>query len=469
MAKRLREEEIVCLTQGNYNSSPLGAAVPIIRPVPKLKYRCSLLKNAGAVVSLYWSFVIFVVYRHVLNVISHSDKREFLLFGTLIFPFIGVLTDVYVSKCKLIRFGIFLMWISSLFLPVFYMPSVVERKYSYYLRIVLFSILSLGFFCCAINIIHFGIEQFEDSPSLEITSYIKWLVWTFFASETVVEVAAVSICYKYIWISVFYLPCLLTIALCINYLFGYLLVIVQPTDNPLKLIFGVLKYAAMNRYPKLRSSYIYWNNRCCSRVDLAKSIFGGPYTTQQVQDVKSFFQISLLMLLAGIFLATVNVSDWLIIQKYEESSCIKGIWASYLIKSLFLKGGYILITLCIPMCECFILPVTRSCWPYFSLFYRMTIGGVCCLMYLALLLIFSITKTLDLDTDDMLHWFLCLSALRCIGVYIITVTGIEFVCVDFGSKDSFFWQTVCRRIVSKHAFGCFYCWDILYFSLFLQG
>ena len=434
MAKILNEEEITCLTQGNYNSKPSGANVPIIRPVPKLKYRWRSFRKAGVVVILYWSFVIFVVFRHIFNVISHHPKnREVILFGAIAFPLAGLLTEFYVNKSKLIRFGIFLMWISSLFLPVVYMPSISDIKYVSGLRIFLYCTLSLGLFCCLINIIQFGIEQCEDSSSLEITSFIRWFAWTYFASEIVVELASVSICSRSTWISVFYLPCLLSIALCISFLFNNYLVVVQSTENPLKLIFGVMKYAAMNRYPRLRSSYIHWNNRCCSRIDLAKSIFGGPFSTQQVQDVKSFFQIGLLMLLTGIFLTVINASDWLIIRKCCDTSiCVNniGMDTGYLIKSLFLRGGYILITICVPVCECVILPVTRSCWPYLNLFSRLAISGICCLMYIALLLIFSMTNTLDLGKEEMLHWFLGLSVLRCLGVYIIIATGIEFVCAQ---------------------------------------
>ena len=68
------------------------------------------------------------------------------------------------------------------------------------------------------------------------------------------------------------------------------------TGNPIKLIFGVLNYARKNKYPRLRSAFTYIDEEQPSRLDFGKHKFGGPFTEEEVEDVKTIFQfISLLV------------------------------------------------------------------------------------------------------------------------------------------------------------------------------
>ena len=46
-----------------------------------------------------------------------------------------------------------------------------------------------------------------------------------------------------------------------------------------------------NKYPRLRSAFTYWEDKPYSRIDLGKAKYGGPFTTEQVEDVKTFFRV----------------------------------------------------------------------------------------------------------------------------------------------------------------------------------
>ena len=70
-------------------------------------------------------------------------------------------------------------------------------------------------------------------------------------------------------------------------------------ENPLKQIYNVFSYAARNKYPRQRSAVTY--GELPSRFDLAKSRYGGPYSTEYVEDVKTFCRICLLFLLVVAF------------------------------------------------------------------------------------------------------------------------------------------------------------------------
>ena len=70
------------------------------------------------------------------------------------------------------------------------------------------------------------------------------------------------------------------------------------TQNPFRLVFEVLKYAVKYGHPKQRSAFTYCEDDLPSRIDSGKSKYGGPFTTEQVEDVKTFLRI-LVVCLAG--------------------------------------------------------------------------------------------------------------------------------------------------------------------------
>ena len=64
----------------------------------------------------------------------------------------------------------------------------------------------------------------------------------------------------------------------------------------MKIICGILKYSWRHKAPVWRSAFTYWENNIPSRIDLGKDKYGGPYTYEEVEDVKSFFRLLLLIL-----------------------------------------------------------------------------------------------------------------------------------------------------------------------------
>uniref|UniRef100_A0A1X7UPL6 Uncharacterized protein n=1 Tax=Amphimedon queenslandica TaxID=400682 RepID=A0A1X7UPL6_AMPQE len=75
--------------------------------------------------------------------------------------------------------------------------------------------------------------------------------------------------------------------------------------NPIKLIVRVLCYARKHKYPQNRSALTYWEEEAPSRLDLGKDKYGGPFTEEEVEDVKTIFR----MLPLFIGFVTVNLSN----------------------------------------------------------------------------------------------------------------------------------------------------------------
>ena len=87
---------------------------------------------------------------------------------------------------------------------------------------------------------------------------------------------------------------------------GHLLIEPTTSNNPVTLICKVLNYARKHSQPVRRSAFTY-GEPPPSRLDIAKERYGGPFTTEQVEDVKSFWKIlGLLMTLFAVSLP-INV------------------------------------------------------------------------------------------------------------------------------------------------------------------
>ena len=61
----------------------------------------------------------------------------------------------------------------------------------------------------------------------------------------------------------------------------------------------MLSFAWKHKYPLQRSAFTYCDDEQPSRLDFAKERFGGPFTTEQVEDVKILLRIVLILLAIG--------------------------------------------------------------------------------------------------------------------------------------------------------------------------
>ena len=66
--------------------------------------------------------------------------------------------------------------------------------------------------------------------------------------------------------------------------------------NPFKIVLDVVKYSWDHKYPVNRSAFTYWENDIPSRIDLGKRKYGGPFTNEQVEDIKTILQLLLLII-----------------------------------------------------------------------------------------------------------------------------------------------------------------------------
>ena len=254
------------------------------------------------------------------------------------------------------------------------------------------------------NAIQFGVDQLTDASSSDITSYISWYIWSL-SLTCFVAFSQICLCGVYnTATSFFVLPLLGTLAIVSDILLSKWLVKEPVTNNPFKLIHQVLRYAVKNKYPRLRSAFTYWEDKPYSRIDLGKSKYGGPFTTEQVEDVKTFFRILAIIIastpLTGLMYIIGNLQFYSQVLYIGIKSCDDTSGKEYMTncykETFMLKSLSIIIVLFVPIFELLLYPllIKCSCYARIMITHKILLGVVLIFIYEVCILIFEITGTL---------------------------------------------------------------------------
>ena len=85
-----------------------------------------------------------------------------------------------------------------------------------------------------------------------------------------------------------------------------------PQKNPYKTVYKVLQFARRYKYPLQRSAFTYCDDYLPSRIDFAKERYGGPFSTEEVENVKTLFRIiAILISLGPVFALQVPASRYI--------------------------------------------------------------------------------------------------------------------------------------------------------------
>ena len=280
----------------------------------KLSYKPRKFSSKGALLVLVWYVLAVSAFpQHTVSLsISSKLNISFSVLSILVLlvacVFVGWLADVRCGRLRVVKAGLLLMWLGELVLNVFHAfsfafpalnttpPKIVDFAGSV--------CTAVGGVAFIINIMQFGLEQIPDSSSVGITAFISWFVIATLFGYWLQEFSINLLCFwAYPKPACFLIQlctkfALLSIAMCSMFLFGHWLIDHRQNRNPLKTVYRVLKFAKQHKYPVNRSAFTYCEDEIPSRIDLGKSKYGGPFTTEEVEDVKTFFRIL-------VFLATV--------------------------------------------------------------------------------------------------------------------------------------------------------------------
>ena len=249
------------------------------------------LKSEGAIVRLMWNCLAMSAYHYSIIKSQGNLNAGELTAAGLLLPVGGWLADAYFGRYKVIYYGMWTMWIGAVLNTSSVLLSKLNVLFARYgdVWVSWFSeiVVGAGFGAFQANIIQFGIDQLPDASSMEITSFIMQYTTTLIVSG--ISIYFSTVCTPEYAGALVVTVCL-SLALCSSFLLNHCLVKEHPIENPLLQIWNVIKYSIKNKHLMERFSSLK-KQGMLSHLNIAKKVYAGPFTSEQVEDVKTFIRV----------------------------------------------------------------------------------------------------------------------------------------------------------------------------------
>ena len=230
-------------------------------------------------------------------------------------PLIGWLADVRFGRYEVIKFGS----IASFLASILYFIAMLTGGGDSILSIVLLSVatvvVSFGFTSYSAAMLPFLTDQKIGATSDELSAVVCWFYW---AQKLGLGLSSIIVYYYYYFaksnlesylvcsIIIFAIPlAVITISDC---LCQQWLDKTHKVTNPIKLIIQVLNYTRKHRCPERRSAFTYIDEEQPTRMDYGKDKFGGPFTEEEVEDVKTVLRLLPLVICLSLNVNILEIS-----------------------------------------------------------------------------------------------------------------------------------------------------------------
>ena len=367
----------------------------------------------------WWVNIASLITVHNLAVIPYGVVA----LANCFFPFAGFLADVkygrhktvFVSLCLTVLSVPLLLVVTGLlgtaiFTNLDIIASIVGVAILSVIGVILVFVLYIGLIGFMANAIQFGMDQLHDSPGEDRTLFIYWYVWTNFASLSLVQLTVdlayqfpynVSLdkYYNFIGYSLLALIPLVVIAVLIATLclarHKRRWFLIEPGQyNPYRLVYRVSKFAYHHETPVHRSAFTYCEDEAPRGLDLGKEKYGGPFTIEQVEDVKAFYGILKVSLIFGAVFFLYFATLFSLPSYQHQPNTTDLAFNETLLERIVINNGLLyplLGVVCIPLYLCLLHPFVSHFVP--GILKRMGIGMAMIILSLILSLCMAyITK-----------------------------------------------------------------------------
>ena len=228
------------------------------------------------------------------------------------FPIAGWLADTRFGQFRMIYASVWCFW-SGIFLfgvgcvlrllepcegPVF-----LAGKYGANISALIF--ITLGAIAFFPNVLVLLMDQLPDVSNAHLRSYIHWFIWAlylgFFGDNWMESGSQLYTEYidQWFYIAVLAAFVVFSIVLMILMFYKQKFITSFAKTNPYHTVYKVLAFVKNHKVPVRRSAFTYWENKLPGRIDIAKSKYGGPFSHETVEDVKTLLRI--LLVYAALF------------------------------------------------------------------------------------------------------------------------------------------------------------------------
>ena len=309
------------------------------------KHLC--IPSKAAILMIFWAAVVGAVYNSVILVtvvivdtkplapnisISANDCLPYAILAlvTMFYPLSGFIADVccgrfktvVIGLCFILAFVILMCLVEIVMLATkLHIHILSNDNYSMIFHqaegnivfiLVLISLVAfvIGLAGYQANVVQLGLDQLFEAPSQYLSLFILYAIWAFKLGSLPLMIsiplllcsgsmhfAAVSLRVTALFPII--IAVLLIILLILSWWRRHWFYTEAGQENPYKTVFKIINFARKHKHPLQRSAFTFSDNYIPSRVDFAKERYGGPFTTEQVENVKTFFRILIVLFAVG--------------------------------------------------------------------------------------------------------------------------------------------------------------------------
>ena len=224
-------------------------------------------------------------------------------------PLVGLLADVKYGRYEVIKAGSLVSFLACLFYYFALLSGDVLR-----LRTILFCaatiLVCIGDTCYSAAMLPFLTDQLIGATSDELSAIVRWHYWAKHVGFGLCDIIlyfivdGLGICFgAVLFFAIPLAAIIISDCLCQQWLDR-----THKVTNPIKLIIQVLNYTRKHRYPERRSAFTYIDEEQPTRMDYGKEKFGGPFTEEEVEDVKTVLRLIPMIFCFSLFVITLAYS-----------------------------------------------------------------------------------------------------------------------------------------------------------------
>ena len=288
---------------------------PLVKACERYRRSRKCVGSRAAVIILFWYFAIsfasvllFLKHTIITTLLSHHSVAyiSIITLGYLtllqcLSPVSGYLSDTKLGRYRTIQIslGILLLALICLVtagaLTFFELSEEKSSTGVFYTSWLFFFFGMPGIY---VNALQFGLDQLFQTPAEDQSLFIQWYVWMYYLANIVIY-ALVDLNYRLgnsYFFAILTAPFIVTILIVLGTLYLSFrkrnwFFIITKYKNPYSLVYSVTRFSFQKHTPLQKSTLTYCSEDITSKLDLAKEKYRGPYTSEQVEDVKAFYGV----------------------------------------------------------------------------------------------------------------------------------------------------------------------------------
>ena len=318
---------------------------------------------------------------------------------------------------------------------------------------VLLGLMGIGLGGFLSTLMQFGMDQLYDASAEEISAFITWYVWSCAAPLFTINLTFTYLPFdnqRFILFGNLILCTNLTLVLVMLFCCTNCFIKEPILQNPFILIYRVTKYALKNKHPQNRSAFTYCEDEAIGRIDYGKTKYGGPFTTEQVEDVKTFYRVLPMIVPSGILIGELvsglllghNLKHQFVVPQSSELKRATNVSVSLVIPYS--------ISVLIVLYEVFIYPIFHRCCLWVTSLHRFIVGAILLITTILSLMIFELLSRQNylkrngynasvscvfyqeqyLATKFNYNWIAIPDTLLAMSMLLMVIGGLEFVAAQ---------------------------------------